>query len=118
MLIWRGLGILAPVLLFGGLVVSQLLADGIGGEGTYSSNTAVFAGFGLIVGGILTYLVAIWDENRNPERTLVDPKTGEQVTLRKRSDLFWIPMRYWGLLGVAGGSIAATAGLIGIAWRP
>lgn len=35
--------------------------------------------------------------NNRPGRALLDPKTGQQVTLRKRHSLFWIPMQYWGI---------------------
>ncbi len=38
MIIWRGWGFLAAVLLFGGLLAAQLIADAIGGDGTYQTN--------------------------------------------------------------------------------
>ncbi|HEX9634408.1 MAG TPA: hypothetical protein VGB34_02865 [Candidatus Limnocylindria bacterium] len=51
MIIWRRWGILVAVLLFGGLVVAQLVADAIGGKGTYAANSTMYAGLGLTVGG-------------------------------------------------------------------
>lgn len=115
MIIWRGWGFLAAVLLFGGLVVAQLIADGLGGEGTYASNTFLYAGLGLIVGGALTFLFARWEHGRNPPRVLVDKETGGEVTFENRSELFFVPMKYWGMLGIAAGAVAIIAGLSGAA---
>lgn len=112
MIIWRGIGFLVAVLLFGGLVLAQLVADSIGGPDTYSENVPLYAGFGLIIGGALTYLLARWDESRNPERNLVDQKTGQEVIIRNRSEFFFIPMRYWGLLAMVVGPMAVVAGLL------
>ena len=114
MLIWRRFGILAAVLLFGGLVVANLVADAIGGSGTYRENTLLYGGIGVAAGGLLTFLIARWDEGRNPERTLVDKETGGEVTVRNRSDLFFIPMKNWGLLGMVAGPVAALAGIFGL----
>lgn len=115
MIIWRGWGLLAAVLFFGGLVLAQLVADGIGGEGTYASNIALFAGIGLVVGGAATYALSRWRESRNPPRRLVDPATGGEVILHDRNDLFFIPIKIWGFIGMGGGAVAALAGLFGVA---
>jgi hypothetical protein len=113
MIIWRGWGILAAILLFGGLVAAQFVADAVGGKGTYAANTFLYAGLGLIVGGGLTFLFARWEKGRNPPRVLADKETGQEVTLQNRSDLFFVPMKYWGLLGIGAGVVAMIAGLLG-----
>lgn len=110
MIIWRGIGIVTPVLLFGGLIASQLIADSLGGEGTYTRNALLWGGLGAVAGGAITYLVGRWDESRNPTRTLVDPTTGKEKVLRSRSDLFFIPMKYWGMAAVLLGAIALVVG--------
>jgi hypothetical protein len=112
MIIWRRWGILVPVFLFGGLVIAQLLADAIGGPGTYRSNSLIYGGAGVTVGGILTFLVARWDETRNPPQTLIDKETGAEIVFRTKSDLFFIPMKFWGLLGIVIGPIAIAAGFL------
>jgi hypothetical protein len=50
---------------------------------------------------------------RNPSRVLIDKETGQEVTLRNRSELFFVPMKYWGLLGIGAGVVAIIAGLFG-----
>jgi hypothetical protein len=113
-IIWRGWGFLAAIFLFGGLLVTQLVVDGVAGQGTYSNNSAVFGGIGAMVGGAVTLAVARWLERRNPPRQLVDPATGEGVRLQSRDDLFFIPMKFWGLIGIVGGAIIALGGVLGI----
>ncbi|AGH86641.1 hypothetical protein ACI2S5_25300 [Ralstonia nicotianae] len=41
--------------------------------------------------------------NSRPGRVLVDPKTGQQVELKARHTLFWIPLQWTALLVVAFG---------------
>lgn len=112
MLIWRGWGFLAAVLLFGGLLAAQFVVEAIAGEGSYSRNSAVYGGIGVAIAGIVTFLLGQWLERRNPPRQLVDQKTGEQVVVQDRHDLFFVPMKYWGLIGVVGGIIIAVTGMV------
>lgn len=46
-----------------------------------------------------------------PVRTLVDKDTGEEVTLRERHTMFYVPLRYWAMLYVGVGMVAVAAGL-------
>jgi hypothetical protein len=83
-----------------------LVADGIGGPGTYQENVSVWAGIGLVLGGVLTLLVGRWDENRyqhtlvDPQtghenryqHALVDPQTGHELTVATPSSLFFVPL--------------------------
>jgi hypothetical protein len=114
MIIWRGWGFLAAVLLFGGLVLAQLLINGVAGEGTYEANSAVYGGIGVAVGGIATFLLGQWLDGRNPPRRLVDQETGQRVVVEARNDLFWMPMKLWGVIGIVGGLILALSGAFGI----
>jgi hypothetical protein len=97
--IWSGWGIL--VVLYG---LAGLLVGGIIG------NAAGLGSRQLITIGICEVLaaIALWFTgvrlNRDTERRLVDPKTGQGVIIRRRHTLFWIPMQYW----------AAVLALIGV----
>ena len=113
MIIWRGWGFLAAVFLFGGLLLAQLVVDSVAGRGTYSSSSTVYGGIGVAIGGVVTYAVAQWLERRNPPRRLVDPASNEEVVLESRNDLFFIPMRFWGLIGIVGGVIMVLSGAFG-----
>jgi hypothetical protein len=114
MIIWRGWGILTVVLLFGGLVLAQILVNAVAGDGTYESNSAAFGGLGVAVGGVATLLLGLWLERRNSPRHLVDKETGQEVLLEAKNDLFWIPMKVWGIIGILGGLIMFLGGAFGI----
>ena len=116
MLIWRGWGIVAVVLLFGGLLVAQLVVNAVAGEGTYEGNSQLYGGIGFVLGGVATFILGRWLERRNPPRQLIDPATGEQVELHTKNDFFWIPMTTWGLIGIVGGLILAVGGAFGVSF--
>ncbi len=111
MLIWRGLGFLTVVILFGALILTQLAVDALSGEGTYEANPYLYGGFALIVGGIATHLVGHWLDRRRRTRDLVDQATGERFVLQDRNDLFWISMRAWGLVAIAAGTVMFLIGV-------
>ncbi|WP_199034066.1 hypothetical protein [Glycomyces salinus] len=106
MLIWQGKGILVllPAILFA--VFASLT------EVVVSSNRDVATGGGLLLGGIaggaLIWWFDRWLERRNPPRTLVDQQTGQQVAVKRRDSLFFIPMRFFPYLYGA----AAVGGIV------
>jgi hypothetical protein len=93
-IIWRGWGILAPILALIVWLVPLGLIQSALGNANYSSHSGLFS----CLFGILA-AVAIWFVGRAlngvPGRVLVDPATGQQVILRKHNDLFFIPMQWW-----------------------
>ena len=112
MIIWRGWGVIAAVLGFGGLVAAQLIVDAVAGGGTYSSDSLLYGGAGVAVAGVVTFLLGRWlnDTSRGP--VLVDKQSGEEVRDRHRNDLFFIPMELWGIGFVVLGIGAFVVGLI------
>ena len=114
MIIWRGWGFLAAVLIFGGLLAAQLVVDAILGDGTYSANSGLYGGIGAAIGGALTYGVGQWLQRRNPPRRLIDAETGQEVIHHARNDLFFIPMKTWGVIAIVGGGLLALSEVIGI----
>ena len=102
-IIWRGWGILTPILALVIWFLPLALIEGVLGHATYSHyDRPLSFFFALLAAG------AIWVVGKTlngvPGRTLIDPRTGGQVILRKHHDLFYIPMQWWAiptvLLGV------------------
>ena len=103
-IIWRRWGILVPVVIFAALFATQSVVDAIAGEDTYSGNR-LYQGVALIIGGALVWGFAEWETRRSKPRVLVDKETGQEVTQTDRSDLFFIPIRYWGWLSIGVGVV-------------
>ena len=102
MLIWSGYGILVAPIVFFSFIVSMIFAMLFSSDPDYIKNNPWPFGAGLIMAGVACWFLGGWLRNRN-NRHLVDPKTGEQVTLRPGTSFFFIPMRAWGpILGVIG----------------
>jgi hypothetical protein len=114
MLIWRGWGVLTVVILFGALILTQLVVDGLSGDGTYEANPYLYGGFALIVGGMATHLTGRWLDSRGRRRDLVDQATGERFVLQDRNDLFWISMRTWGLIAIVAGTAMFLIGVLDV----
>lgn len=95
MVIWRGWGLLVPVVLFAAFVLAQLGADAAFGEGYYKANdwpkyTAL--GTSSVLIALLGYLFNIrW------RGVVEDPETGETRTAPAHS-LFFVPIEYWSVI--------------------
>lgn len=92
-LIWRGLGILAPLLigleLFLLMLVPASLSNGL--QKMLQFLIVLAATFGIwYLGRSL---------NMRPGKILIDPETGEKVELRQSHSFFWIPLEYWAFIG-------------------
>ena len=98
MIIWQGLGFLAlliPIARYAGTVKLLQLTLGM----PYTANHSWPGALGTLLGAALVYLLALRLEA--PGRTLLDPRTGQGVTLKRRHTLFWMAMRIAALAIVA-----------------
>lgn len=101
MLIWSGWGILVALFAMAGLVGGALLDQA----------DPMLKGYGVPLGAVLaaalTFGLASW-LGRDAGRVLVDPATGQQVVLRRRDSLFFIPVRIWTYIFLGMGAIMLT----------
>ncbi len=95
-LIWQGLGFLAVVIPLCVLIIGQLAADALFGQGYYTAHHSMFATLMVLSAAAIWYLGKAL--NGRPGRVLVDPKTGQQVELKTKHTLFWIPLQWTALL--------------------
>ena len=107
MIVWRGWGILVPVLVVVPILLLQLIADGAGGRGTYSASNGWLVPLGLLIAAPLIWLAGK-RLNGGPERVLVDQQTGQQVRLRSDHSFFFVRMEYWAVIA----AVAAVVMLI------
>ena len=91
MLVFSGWGSL------GGLVIAGVVFWLIEAVTSSERLAAVVAGLALFVLGLLLHA--------QPDRVLQDSATGEEVVLRERHTLFWIPIQYWGIVIAIGGFV-------------
>ena len=75
-------------------VIAVILADALH-LGRSGSSILMFAMF--IPAGVMTWYLGKW-MNRGSIRQLVDPQTGQTVTLRNDHSFFFVPVQWWGVL--------------------
>ena len=112
MIIWSGFGLVAAVVPFFAVIALQvvvyLLAPGAGQDTWHAHNSGLLAVALWSSALVLWFLARRWAD---PGRVLVDPATGERVTLRRVDSLFFVPLRYWPLILAVGGAVAFADGL-------
>jgi hypothetical protein len=95
MIIWQGLGFLGLLIPMAMFALGYTLGNKIFGQG-YSAHHGWPGSVALLVAAMLVWLLDF--KITTPERTLIDPATGQTMTMRKKHTLFWIPLRYVALL--------------------
>jgi len=60
--------------------------------------------FAAIVAGVALFAFGWW-LHAQPDRILVDSATEQEVVLRERHTIFWIPVQYWGVVIAIGGIV-------------
>lgn len=89
MIIWQGWGIVVVAIAFVAALAAGAIAEATGGD------TTTLIGLFLIPAGAITWFLGK-RMNRNAERTLVDPSTGEPVVIRNHHTLFFVRVEWWG----------------------
>jgi len=90
--VWSGYGFLALIIPVALMVAGQFGMDALLGGGWYSAHKAA-AAVVLMVAAALVWIVGV-KLNSDQGRVLVDPQTQEQVVLKRRHTIFWIPMQW------------------------
>lgn len=110
MIVWSGLGFLVPAIAFAIWVIMNLMVDGIYGDGADAERVVASAI------ALLLSAPAIWFSGKaleGPGRLVIDKETGEEMILRRRHTLFFIPMKYWAFPAIVGGLFAIGVALFG-----
>ena len=103
MIIWSGFGILVALVGFGCLILTEVVTRAAFDEKYYQAHGwPKLAGFW--VAAALVYVLGLWVD-RQPGRAMIDKATGQEVLLKKRHALFFIPVRYWPYIFLALGVI-------------
>jgi hypothetical protein len=107
--IWRGLGIFAPIMALAFLGGTQALVNALGGPGTYEHNSRIWSTLALALGA-----AAIWFSGRylntRPRPVLVNKATGAEVRQGTRHTLFFAPMEYWAVPLIAFAAVSPFLG--------
>ena len=107
MIVWRGYGILVPIIAFAALVLMQLAVDGLLADDYWKTHRWPLPAAAVIAGGVL------WTIGRrvNAGRVQhwVDPASGLEFTRRGAAhSFFYVPMEWAGVAVAALGLLIAA----------
>jgi len=81
------------------LIGGASLIIGVGAMQTLLGNTPENVGLGLALAAILAtsgnYALSRWLARRYAPKVYIDKATGQEIVLRRRDSLFFVPVRYW-----------------------
>jgi len=86
------------------ILVAELLCNKLAGTPTYWESHAWPLAAGFMTSAVVVWLLGRLLERR-PGRLMQDLKTGQRVELRRPHDLFFIPVKYWGVILVVIASV-------------
>jgi hypothetical protein len=104
MIVWRGYGILVLVFTIVGYALGKAGAEQIWGSplpaGYRSSSELV----GMLLAAAIVYGLHRLIDAKQAPRAFIDKATGEELIVKPRHDLFFVPLKFWpyilALLGV------------------
>ena len=97
MIIWRGWGILAAIIPFGMLIITELISEAVSGMVDYYQQNSGW----LVLLGLLVSSLILWPLGRrlnDRSRAYTDRETGQQIAVRPNHQLFFIKMEYWAII--------------------
>ena len=96
MIIWRGWGILVPIIPVVIWAFFPELFKAALPQTAYSNYYKFISAFSILLGALTLWFLGR-KLNGGEGRTLVDEKTGEKVVLRANHSLFFLNMEYWAI---------------------
>jgi len=95
MIIWRGLGWIVAVIVFGFSLFANFLFNGMFGNGYYDRHNWPFS-VSLLASAMACWVLGNKLKSR-PDRIVIDKETGKEMALNQsQNDFFFLPMQYWG----------------------
>lgn len=111
MVFWSGYGFLVIAILWGNLILIELVSEFIAkSDEFYQENSNLLATMGATVSAIEIYLLGTWLNTRKAKR-YIDTETGKEMIMKHSHSLFFIRMEYWGGIIVALTIIGLTKSL-------
>jgi len=103
-IIWRGLGFLVAVIIFGCSLTANLIFNAEVGKGYYDHHKWPFA-VSLVVSAAICWFLGNYFRKRS-DRIVIDKLTGKEFNLnRSRHSFFFIPMHWWAPILLVGAMV-------------
>jgi hypothetical protein len=95
MIIWRGFGFLVAVFIILGYGAARYTAEHLWGNPLPVGTRQGAELIGMLLAAALVYGLHFALERSDKPRTVIDKETKQEIVLRSKHDLFFIPVKYW-----------------------
>ena len=92
---WRGFGFLIAILIFVGYSIGRIGAEKIWGSPLSETYRPGAELVGMLIAAALVYLLHAAIRANETPRTVIDKATGQEIELRAKHDLFFVPIKFW-----------------------
>jgi len=110
-IVWRGWGILVPLFLVVGIVVTGLVRSLFGAAPIGPAQALLPLLTGLVAGGAIWFAAKALEAR--PDRIFIDKATGREIKVGANAgSFFFIPTRYWAFIALGLGALLAVTQLV------
>lgn len=100
---WSGKGYMVPLSAALSTIGLMVLTSQLGIE----IDDQLLSASAAMIAGIFVWKLHFRLAKRKSGLSVVDDETGEAAPLVEKHDFYWVPLKYWGIIFVLGGIVAA-----------
>lgn len=100
---WSGKGYMVPLSAALSTIGLMVLTSQLGIE----IEDQLFSAMAAIIAGILVWTLHSRLAEHETGLSIVDDETGEATPMIEKHDFYWVPIKYWGIIFILGGIVAA-----------
>ena len=97
LIIAKRFGYLVPIITFGCLIGTQLIANSMTNDPEYYQSNGWIRMAAMLAASLILLLISRKVDAMH-SRELIDKNTGEEIVLKPDDSFFFIPMRYWSII--------------------
>lgn len=97
MIIWRGWGLGALGIAVVVNILMQWIIGMVMGDDNYSKTHGWTWLVSMGLAAVCVWVVGVKLESK-PGQVVIDKETGQELELKPRHDMFWIPFKYWAIV--------------------
>ena len=96
MIVWQGLGFLAALIPIALGIACQIILDGILGTAWFKNHAWAF-GYVLLLAAVCVWFLGK-KLNSKPGKILIDPATNQNIEIKQKHTIFWMPMEWFAVV--------------------
>ena len=97
MIIWKGWGFIVFINTFLLSLAGEIISESITKDDNFYQSNSIPITIVFMLSGVINGFLGKWLNSRNA-KTHIDKETNQEITIKNKHSLFFIPMEYWGVI--------------------